>query len=877
MKKKFQRLLFLGLACLSVVLVFAPSARAQSHLPGANFWGDSDNAAIDGPDRNALDSAVIGDFGLYSPIVDIYEVGGLRARTGLWQDLSGNGSPDGPDGGILDSWIVGDYSDLSGNPVELELLDGTTIVNVDPIDGGSIWIGARAPSSLGNLRPGWGVIFEIVATTCAGAQIYGRDVNDGTMFAGFTDRAYEYTAEPDFATPDPRDPNDTRNKSGYARVRVDVPNTCTTGQYVEIEVYIPADSEFGLSGARHPFRLTALDHIFVEISNIGGQDTTPPITSLDSFPPDPSNSNEATFTFSSNEPGSSFECRLDGGGWSVCNSPANYSGLGEGSHTFEVRAIDPAGNPDPSPELYSWTIDTIAPETNLTSFPANPTQSQDASFTFNCNEASCAFECQLDSGGWSGCTSPASYSGLSEGIHNFQVRAIDSALNPDPSQAIYSWKVDRTAPETIITENPPALANSSTADFSFTCDDPPCTFECKLDSGGWFACSSPIQYSGLVNAEHTFQVRSTDEAGNLDPSPATYSWTVVADYWGDISTINAPAGRYWHTAVWTGTEMIIWGGNLGGTTSTDTGARYDPVNDSWTPTTTTNAPSARYDHTAVWADGGVNQMIVWGGNSGSGALDTGGRYDPSTDSWTATTTSGAPSARYWHTGIWTGSEMIIWGGLSGNNPTNTGGRYNPITHSWVATKVKGAPVARSRHTAVWTGSEMIIWGGRTDSGEVNTGGRYNPSSDKWTATSKVNAPSARRGQSAVWTGTKMIIWGGRNNTQVFNTGGIYDPSSNSWTATSTINAPSARVWFPSVWTGSVMIIWGGYNLTDALDDGAKYDPVGNQWFTISTANVPARYDHTGVWTGNELIIWGGWNGVTAYNDGFIMVPADNWP
>jgi hypothetical protein len=73
------------------------------------------------------------------------------------------------------------------------------------------------------------------------------------------------------------------------------------------------------------------------------------------------------------------------------------------------------------------------------------------------------------------------------------------------------------------------------------------------------------------------------------------------------------------------------------------------------------------------------------------------------DTWTATSTINAPSARGGHTAVWTGSEMIVWGG----NLTNTGGRYNPSTDSWTATSTTNAPTARSEHTAVWTGSEMI--------------------------------------------------------------------------------------------------------------------------------------------------------------------------
>jgi hypothetical protein len=79
------------------------------------------------------------------------------------------------------------------------------------------------------------------------------------------------------------------------------------------------------------------------------------------------------------------------------------------------------------------------------------------------------------------------------------------------------------------------------------------------------------------------------------------------------------------------------------------------IDDTWTPTSTTNAPAARDFHTAVWTG---SEMIVWGGYNG-GFLNTGGRYDPATDSWTVTSSTNAPTARNAHTAVWTGSEMIV--------------------------------------------------------------------------------------------------------------------------------------------------------------------------------------------------------------------------
>ena len=282
------------------------------------------------------------------------------------------------------------------------------------------------------------------------------------------------------------------------------------------------------------------------------------------------------------------------------------------------------------------------------------------------------------------------------------------------------------------------------------------------------------------------------------------------------------------------------------------------IDDTWTATSTTDTPEARFSHTAVWTG---SEMIVWGGTDGTNVLNTGGRYDPSTDSWTATSTTNAPEARSNHTAVWTGSEMIVWGGGSAF-AFNTGGRYNPATDSWTATSTSSAPDARDSHTAVWTGSEMIVWGGFNDRGDLNTGGRYNPGTDSWTATSTAGAPDARISHTAVWTGTEMIIWGGFSGSNDFNTGGRYNPGTDSWTATSTAGAPARRRRHTAVWTGNEMIVWGGctasFGFCIPTNTGSRYNPGTNSWIATSTANAPeARVNHTAVWTSNEMIVWGG--------------------
>jgi hypothetical protein len=82
------------------------------------------------------------------------------------------------------------------------------------------------------------------------------------------------------------------------------------------------------------------------------------------------------------------------------------------------------------------------------------------------------------------------------------------------------------------------------------------------------------------------------------------------------------------------------------------------------------------------------------------------------DTWTSTSFVSVPAARQFHTAVWTGSEMIVWGGNTSSGFLNTGGRYSPATDSWISTSTTNAPTGRWHHTAVWTGSEMIVWGER---------------------------------------------------------------------------------------------------------------------------------------------------------------------
>src|SRR5205823_6236630 len=158
---------------------------------------------------------------------------------------------------------------------------------------------------------------------------------------------------------------------------------------------------------------------------------------------------------------------IDGGAFGACTSPKAYSGLAAGSHTFQVRQTDTAGNTGPAAS-YTWTIVTTAPAApSITANPTNPTNSTAASLSFT-GEAGGTFECKLDAGAFGSCTSPKAYVGLADGSHTFQVRQRDTAGNTGPA-ASYTWAIDTTAPAAPnITANPTNPTNATSASFSFT-------------------------------------------------------------------------------------------------------------------------------------------------------------------------------------------------------------------------------------------------------------------------------------------------------------------------------------------------------------------------------------------------------------------------
>jgi hypothetical protein len=255
--------------------------------------------------------------------------------------------------------------------------------------------------------------------------------------------------------------------------------------------------------------------------------SVPPDTSITGQPPDPANTGSAVFSFMGTDNVTApteltFQCALDGAAFTACTEPQTYTGLADGSHTFQVRARDEDGNVDPTPASYTWVVqtDTVPPDTTITAQPVDPTNQTGATFSFTGtdNLGVAGFQCSLDGTAFSACTSPQTYTSLSQGSHTFQVRAKDAGGTVDPTPASYTWTVDTTAPTVTVPANITADATSNagavvtfTASATDTDPENPAV-SCAPPSGSTFAIATT-----------TVNCSATDAAGNT----GTNSFTVT--------------------------------------------------------------------------------------------------------------------------------------------------------------------------------------------------------------------------------------------------------------------------------------------------------------------------------------------------------------
>ena len=328
-------------------------------------------------------------------------------------------------------------------------------------------------------------------------------------------------------------------------------------------------------------------------------DTTPPDTQITSGPSGTITTNSAAFTYTGTDnvtPAANllYATYLQGyyRGWSSFSSSTtkSYSNLPNGSYTFQVKAIDQAGNKDSTPATRSFTVsvDTTPPDTSITSGPSGTITTNSAAFTFTGTDnvtstANLLYATYLQGydSDWSSFSSSTtkSYSNLPNGSYTFQVKAKDQAGNEDPTPATRAFTVavpDTTPPDTSITGGPSGTITTNSATFTFTGTDNVtstanllyATYLQGYDSD-WssFSSSTTKSYSNLPNGSYTFQVKAKDQAGNEDPTPATRAFTVaVPDTTPpDTSITGGPSGTITTnsaTFTFTGTDNVTSTANL---------------------------------------------------------------------------------------------------------------------------------------------------------------------------------------------------------------------------------------------------------------------------------------------------------------------------
>jgi MYXO-CTERM domain-containing protein len=219
---------------------------------------------------------------------------------------------------------------------------------------------------------------------------------------------------------------------------------------------------------------------------------------------------------------------VDGG--ATCTITYTTPALANGAHTLSVRATDAAGNVDPTPATYTWGISTTSPVTTIATKPKNPSKDPTGDFTFTNTVSTVTYECKLDSGAWTTCGASYTTPTLVDGPHTLSVRSSESITDAgviveDPP-VTYTWTIDTVAPDTTIATKPSDPSSSATGVFTFTSNEDPVTYACKLDTGDWASCTASYTTPELANGSHTLAVRATDTAGNVDASPATYTWSV---------------------------------------------------------------------------------------------------------------------------------------------------------------------------------------------------------------------------------------------------------------------------------------------------------------------------------------------------------------
>jgi hypothetical protein len=288
-----------------------------------------------------------------------------------------------------------------------------------------------------------------------------------------------------------------------------------------------------------------------------------------------------------------------------------------------------------------------------------------------------------------------------------------------------------------------------------------------------------------------------------------------------------------HTAVWTGTEMIVWSGStadeFGNFEFLPDGGRYDPATDSWQPVSEIGAPLPRIFHASVWTG---DEMLVWGGTNYDlewGSIDAGARYDPIGDEWTPMSAAGSPSQRFHFASAWTGSHLFVWGGYGSVGPREwgalgDGAMYDPAADVWLPITTENAPEPSQGLFAAHVDDVVLIYG----PGLI---ARYDPRGDEWIDVGP-NCDT-RESPTLVSTGDSILAWGGLHWEErpclgpcsaAFGTEIVRVGADGTTTRSNPEDGPEWLSAYSAAWTDGGLWVWGGGDSPEYLTSGHLYVP-----------------------------------------------------
>ncbi len=356
------------------------------------------------------------------------------------------------------------------------------------------------------------------------------------------------------------------------------------------------------------------------------------------------------------------------------------------------------------------------------------------------------------------------------------------------------------------------------------------------------------------------------------------------------------SARSGETYAWTGKDLVVWGGITDQPAPVGTlpkalsdGAAYDPVTRTWrrlpeSPLT------GRENASAVWTG---SELIIWGGDdlndwgTGGPVFGNGAGYRPTTNTWE--TLPPAPiEPRTGAAIIWTGHQVIVFGGRdSDGNYLADGALFDPASQTWSALPAlpskSGTPISAN---AVWTGTELITW----ITYEVRTNGLYSSTdveelavrSSEWRRLPISNNTPSSYGATTVWTGSRALVFGGGyclpgESCPEFTPsehGSVYliDPENDHWLTMAVPTNPTGL----AISTGKALIILQSRQLLVPAEHQAVVPDFGVV-FEIATATwsrlpqSPQAGAGDEVWTGRQLLVWYDGSQSSA-NSGFELTP-----